>query len=80
MTSEVLIKAGHGGRIAVRKAQLLEVTNVDGQQICDFFAFNAHDVSERLSPGHCRAWLRRVVLEVGDLLVTQYYNPIFEVI
>jgi uncharacterized protein len=80
MTSEILIKGGHGGRIAVKQGQLLEVTNVDGQQICDFFAFNAQDVSEHLSPAHCRAKLRRVVLKVGDALVSQYYNPVFEII
>jgi uncharacterized protein len=76
----VLIKGGHGGRIDVKKGQLLEVINVDGQQICDFFAFNAHDPIERLSPGHCRERLRRVVLAVGDVLVTQYSNPIFELV
>lgn len=80
MASEVLIKGGYGGRIDVKKGRLLEVINVDGQQICDFFAFNAHDPTERLSPAHCRARLRRVVLKVGDALVTQYYNPIFELV
>ena len=71
---------GHGDRIDVNKGQLIEVINVDGQQICDFFAFNTHDLTEQLSPGYCREQLRSVVLKVGDVLVTQYYNPMLEIV
>ncbi len=80
MTNEVLIKGGHGGRIAVAKDQILEIVNVEGEQICDFFAFNAEDLSDHLSPAHCRAALRSVALKVGDVLVTRLYNPIFEIL
>ena len=80
MPDEVLIKAAHGGRIAVKQGQVLEVVNVEGEQICDFFAFNAADVTEYLSTSHCRARLRRVVLNVGDVLVTRLYNSMFEIV
>jgi uncharacterized protein YcgI (DUF1989 family) len=76
---EVLIKGGHGGRIDVEKGQFLEILNVEGQQICDFFAFNADDLTEALSPAHTRAELRRVVLKIGDVLVSQYRNPMFAI-
>jgi uncharacterized protein YcgI (DUF1989 family) len=76
----VLIKGGYGGRIEVPKGNVLEVINVDGQQICDFFAFKFDDLTERLSPAHIRAQLRRLVLRVGDILVSQYRNPMFEII
>ena len=58
----------------------MEVFNVDGQQICDFFAFNAADATEFLSPAHIRAEQRRVVLKVGDVLVSCYRNPMFEIL
>lgn len=80
MTNEILIKGGHGGRIEVRKGQLLEIVNVKGEQICDFFAFNFDDVSEYLSPSHCRAKLNSIVPKIGDVLVTRLYNPIFEIV
>ena len=80
MTNEILIKGGYGGRIEVRKGQLLEIVNVEGEQICDFFAFNFDDVSEYLSPSHCRAQLNSVVPKIGDVLVTRLYNPIFEIV
>jgi hypothetical protein len=77
---EVLIKGGHGGRIEARKGQVLEIINIDGQQICDFFAFNTSDLGETLSPGHTRSGLRRIVLKVGDVLVSNYRNPMFEIL
>ena len=76
---EILIKGGYGGCITVEKGQLLEILNVEGQQICDFFAFNTDDLSEALSPAHIRSELRRVVLRVGDVLVSRYRNPMFEI-
>jgi uncharacterized protein YcgI (DUF1989 family) len=80
MTNEILIPGGHGGRIEVGNGQLLEIINVGGEQICDFFAFNVDDVSEYLSPSHCRARLRTVVPKIGDVLVTRLHNPIFEIV
>ena len=80
MTNEILIKGGYGARVEVRKGQLLEIVNVEGEQICDFFAFNFDDVSEYLSPSHCRARLNSVVPKIGDVLVTRLYNPIFEIV
>jgi uncharacterized protein YcgI (DUF1989 family) len=76
---EILIKGGYGGCITVEKGQLLEILNVEGQQICDFFAFKTDDISEALSPAHIRSELRRVVLRVGDVLVSRYRNPMFEI-
>jgi uncharacterized protein YcgI (DUF1989 family) len=77
---QVQIQGGRGGRIDVEKGEILEVLNVDGQQICDFFAFNTDDLSESLSPAHIRSELRRVVLKVGDVLVSCYRNPMFEIL
>lgn len=78
--TEVLIEAAHGGKIEVKKGQILEVVNVEGQQICDFFAFNVDDLTEVLSPAHIRSVLSRVVLKVGDVLVSRYRRPMFELL
>ena len=77
---EVLIKGGYGGRIEVGSGSMLEIVNVDGQQICDFFAFNAHDLDEVLSPGHIRSVLGRIVLKRGDVLVSRYRRPMLEIV
>lgn len=78
--SEVLVKGGYGGRIDVKAGQLLEIFNVEGQQVCDFFAFSAANVREHLSPGHTRSVMRRVFLEVGDTLYSVLRNPMFELV
>ena len=77
---EVLIKGGYCARVDLAKGQIIEIISVEGQQICDFFAFNAADVTEALSPPHIRTELRRVVLKVGDVLMSRYRNPMFEIV
>ena len=80
MTNEVVIKGGFGGRIEVRRDQILEIINDGGQQICDFFAFNTENLDETLSPTHTRSMLRRIVLQVGDRLYSRFREPMFEII
>ena len=80
MPGSCRIEGGHGGRIDVDRGQLLDVVNVDGAQICDFFAFNRADVGEYLSPAHCRAQLLRLTLRVGDELVSVERRPMFEIV
>jgi uncharacterized protein YcgI (DUF1989 family) len=77
---EVLVKGAHGGRIRVRRGQRLEIVNVEGGQVCDFFAFNADNVRETLSPAHTRSVLRRLFLKPGDRLVSVLRRPMFEIV
>lgn len=78
--NSVLVKGGHGGRIDVGEGQLIEVRNVEGRQVCDFFAFNARNVREHLSPGHTRSVHRRIFVEPGDRLYSVLRNPVFEIV
>src|SRR5258706_13850591 len=78
--TEILIKGGYGARIELEEGKIIEIVTVDGQQICDFFAFNIGDISEALSPSHIRTELRRLTLNVGDVLVSRYRNPMFEIV
>ncbi len=78
--NEVTIKGGYGGRIDIREGQILDVVNVEGVQICDFFAFNAKNLEDTLSPAHIRSDLRRIWLQVGDVLVSGHRNPMFEIL
>lgn len=80
MRNEILIKGAHGGRIEIGQGQVLEIVNVEGSQICDFFAFSTEDLMETLSPPHIRSVLGRIYLKVGDVLVTRYRRPMFELL
>ncbi len=77
---EVIIAAAHGGRIDVKRGQLLEVVNLEGEQICDFFAFNADDPTEAISPAHCRSFLGHIGLKVGDVLVSRLRRPMLTIV
>lgn len=80
MQREVLVKASHAGRIDVAAGQLLEITNVEGEQVCDLFAFSKANVREALSPAHCRSCLGRVTLQPGDRLVSVLRRPMLEIV
>lgn len=80
MAREVLIKGGYGGRVDVKKGELLEVRNVAGAQICDFFAFSSEHIDEHLSPAHTRSVLGRIYIKKGDTLFSVWRRGMFEMI
>jgi len=80
VATEVVIKGRYGGRAELRKGQRLEVFNVEGGQICDFFAFNRDNPREHLSPSHTRSVLGRLYVRKGDVLSTVLRRPIFEIL
>ena len=80
MAQEIIIKGGHGGRINVNAGQRLEILNLEGQQICDFFAFACSGVAEFLSPAHTRSQLMKISLARGDTLYSISREPMFEIV
>ena len=56
------------------------MVNVEGNQVCDFFAFNQANIREALSPSHMRSVMRRIYLKQGDQLWTVLRNPMFELV
>ncbi len=77
---ETMIEGAHGGRIDVDAGQLLEIVNIDGKQVCDFFAFSRANIREYLSPSHQRSVIRRLWLKPGDKLYSVLRRPMFELI
>jgi len=80
VTKTVLIKGAHADRIEVLNGQILEITSIAGNQVCDFFAFNLDNIRETLSPSHMRSVMRRIFFKHGDKFWTVLRNPVFEVI
>jgi len=80
LITELIVPGGHGRAFEVGKGQLLEIIDVEGQQVADFFAFRKQDHAERLSPSHTRTSLRSLAIKVGDQLRTNWRNPMFEVV
>ena len=80
MANEITIRGGHARRIEVDAGELLEIVNVEGRQICDFFAFARDDIREHLSPAHTRGELLSVALGRGDRLFSVRRRAMFEIV
>ena len=70
------VPARQGRAVRVARGQSIVVINPHGTQVCDFWAFNARNLSEFLSWEHARGGLNRVVPQVGDALFTNRRRPI----
>ena len=73
-TIEIPPREGRGVRVPAGAA--FRVVDLDGRQVGDLFAFNAHDVSEYASAEHTRAYVSRLFPSVGEPFVTNRRRPI----
>jgi len=80
LISEVRIPGGYAKAFEVKNGQLLQIIDVEGQQVADFFAFNKDNHEEKLSPPHTRTSLLSLSVKVGDKFRSSLRNPMFEVI
>jgi len=80
MNREYLINPCSGIQIEVQKGQKIEIIDIDGGQVVDFFAQMPDDPDHFLSPDvtiDCNESLR---LQVGDLIYSNRYQPMFRVL
>ena len=80
MFREVIVPAAHGGAIEVCAGEYLSIIDVEGSQVADFVAIQRDDPRMFLSPHQTRATLRRWTLKVGDRLVNNNREPVFEIV
>ena len=75
-----LVQPCSGMRIDVQKGQQIEITDVEGGQVLDFFAQMQGHPDEFTSPGvtiDCNESLR---LKIGDVIYSTRYHPMFRVL
>lgn len=77
---EVIVEGGHGGHISLGDGEHLRVTNVEGSQVCDFWAFVDDDTNEFLSAEHTRSTLEKIVPAVGDQLYSNRRHPLLTIV
>ncbi len=77
---EILVSGGYARAFEVKAGELFTVTDMDGGQIADLVAFNARDLSEKLSPSHTRLALHSIRFKVGDSLRTNLRRPMMEIV
>ena len=77
MTTTVqTIPARRGKAVRLNKGQSVKVINTHGNQVVDFWAFNAGDLREYMGMEHCRAFWTRLFPVAGDKMVTNRRRPI----
>ena len=79
-TGQLVIPAGHARMWRMRAGQRVTITQTRGNQVGDFIAFNAADLTEFLSPAHTRRCINRYLVGKGHTLYTNHREPIVEII
>lgn len=74
----ITVPAQEGRGFKVARRQSFRIETPQGQQAADFFAFNAENVNEWLSPNHVWVRNRRVRLRVGDELISRFRRPMLK--
>lgn len=76
----VHVPGGDGTAFTARAGQLIEITDLEGQQVADFVAFAEQNRIEWLSTTHTRSALLRLSVVVGDRLESNWRRPMFEIL
>ncbi|MHA0857270.1 DUF1989 domain-containing protein [Paenibacillus sp. CMAA1364] len=80
MTEPFLIPATEGMSFQLKQGQVIRVTDVEGEQVADFVAFRADDITERLDPTVTMDALHAMKVNVGDIIYSNKYKPMLTVI
>jgi uncharacterized protein len=74
------IPARTGRAFAVAKGDLIKITDCEGAQPVDFWAFNKQDLSEYLSCMHTKPSIEKLFPREGDAAYTNHRRPIVTLI
>ena len=69
-----------GAALHLQKGQRLKIIDVEGEQVSDLLAFNAHDPREWISSGRTLDYLSRCLLTKGDAIYSNRSTILFEII
>ncbi|MGF1608757.1 MAG: DUF1989 domain-containing protein [Kiloniellales bacterium] len=76
----ILVPPREGRAVDLRRGQVLRLTTPKGRQAADFFAFNASDLGEWLSPPHSWVTTFSVKPRVGDVLISRFRRPMLKLV
>jgi uncharacterized protein len=77
---EFVIPAGHGRMWKMPRGAHVTIAQTEGQQVGDFVAFNAADMTEFLSVSHTRRCINSLRIGKGHSLYTNHREPIVEIV
>lgn len=76
IVEEYVVPGSYGKAVKVKKNQYVIITDLEGEQVVDFMAFAEPTFKEFLSMSRSRLGIRRNNFSMGDVLVTNFNNPI----
>ena len=79
-TDSNVIPGAHARAFELLAAEQLRITNLEGSQVVDCWAFNAADIGEFLSNEHTRSCLEKLIPQVGDALYSNQRRPILSIV
>jgi len=80
MKTEYIINPMSGLSIKVKKHSLIEIIDIEGRQVVDFFALNTNDQNEFLSTGVTIDCNESLKVHLGSIIYTNLYNKMFTII
>src|SRR5262245_40075077 len=78
VSEEIHVPPKDARAVALEPGQRIRITTPRGYQASDFFAFNADDTDEWLSPHHSWVWSTYMRPREGQTFLTNRRNPILE--
>lgn len=76
----VHIPAASARAVLLGRGDVLRVIDVEGSQVADVVAFDAHDREEQLSQAYTRVMLEKSKVGRGDRLYSNRMNAMFEIV
>lgn len=77
---DVVVPGAEGRAIEVRAGEYLSIIDLEGQQVADFVAIQTVDRRKHVSVHQTRSAPRRWQLRVGDVLLNNDREPVFEIV
>lgn len=75
-----IIQPRHGVSFELKKGDQLKVTDLQGEQVSDFFCFFKNDQEDYLSSGRTLDYLSRIFVGNGDILYSSKSRPMAKII
>lgn len=75
-----IVPGAHGKAFKVSVGQEVIIKDLEGEQVVDFIAFVSPEYKEYLSVCHSSFNLRRLYLLEGDVLLSNFQNPVVEIL
>ena len=79
LVAEVEVPAREARTAEVKKGQVLQIVDLEGQQVGDLMAYRPEDPGEYLSPAHTLSCLVKLMPEVGDDLFSNLRTPLMRI-